>query len=94
MMSDAANQFAAYENDATVVSINDLTIENGTESISLHGSLDIDCSKKGLDTIRALATITNNILQKLEQLNSSSAGLPDKIEGPKTYAGKDPFGRN
>lgn len=37
-----------FADDAASIGIGDLTIENGTEEVSLQGSLDITRDKKGL----------------------------------------------
>ncbi|GJD75494.1 hypothetical protein [Methylobacterium goesingense] len=66
--------FVPFADDAAVRTIGDLAIENGTDRIALHGSLDIARDKAGLDRARALAATLAAIVAALE-----GAPLPDAV---------------
>ena len=58
--------FAPFADDAAVQTIGGLSIENGSDRIALHGSLDITRDKAGLDRARALAATLAAIVAALE----------------------------
>ncbi|MCJ2044389.1 hypothetical protein MKK58_07545 [Methylobacterium sp. J-078] len=66
--------FAPFADDAAVQTIGGLSIENGTDRIALHGSLDITRDKAGLDRARALAATLAAIVAALE-----GEPLPDAV---------------
>jgi hypothetical protein len=77
-----------FADDSAVVTLKDFTIENGTSSIALHGSLDITRDKIGLDLARRLEDQIDAIVSELQ----SDAALPDALEAavaPQTV--KNPF---
>ena len=78
-----------FADDATSLSIAELTIENGTERIALYGSLDITRDKQGLARARALKAVLDQTVQHLE----AEKELPDAAPSPapaKSVA--NPFG--
>ena len=77
-----------FANDSEAVSLGDLTIENGTDQVSLYGSLDMTKDKTGLKQARALKAAVDAIVAALE----AEKDLPDKIEPPeKPQQVKNPF---
>ncbi|WP_292496635.1 hypothetical protein [Methylobacterium sp.] len=66
--------FVPFADDAAVRMIGGLAIENGTDRIALHGSLDIARDKAGLDRAKALAATLAAIVAALE-----GAPLPDAV---------------
>jgi len=77
-----------FANDSEAVSLGDLTIENGTDQVSLYGSLDMTRDKTGLKRARALKAAVDAIVAALE----AEKDLPDKIAPPeKPQQVKNPF---
>lgn len=78
-----------YADDAASVGIGDLTIENGREQVSLHGSLDLTRDQAGLEQARALKALLDQVVQVLE----SDKDLPAKLPPPdKPGTVQNPFG--
>ncbi len=78
-----------FADDAASITIAKLTIENGTDCVSMYGSLDITRDKQGLAHARALKALLDQAIQHLE----GEKELPDAIAPaakPKTIA--NPFG--
>lgn len=80
-------QLKPFAEDATSISIGELTIENGTDRIALYGSLDLARDKQGLTHARALAALLEQAIQTLE----ADTSLPDAVPpiAPKTV--RNPF---
>ena len=64
-----------FADDSASASIEELTIENGTDKISLYGSLDITRDKAGLVLARELTAYLARIVSTLQ----ADTNLPDKI---------------
>lgn len=81
-------QLKPFAEDATSISIGELTIENGTDRIALYGSLDLARDKQGLTHARPLAALLEQAIQTLE----ADTSLPDAVP-PMVAAGtvKNPF---
>lgn len=78
-----------YADDAASLTIGDLTLENGQDSIAIGGSLDLTRDKAGLAHARTLKAAVDAIVRALE----SDPALPDKVVAPKaTTEVKNPFG--
>ena len=75
-----------YENEADVVSIGKLMIENRTDRISIMGNIDITRDKAGLRDARALKQLLDDVLAVLER-----EALPDQIKISETKSVKNPF---
>ena len=67
-----------FADNAASISIDGLTIENGTDRIALYGSLDISRDKQGLAHARALQALLNQAVQYLE----AAKNLPDALPPP------------
>ena len=52
--------------DATSISIGKLTVENGTDTVSLYGSLDINRDQQGLAEAKRLKELVDRIVETLE----------------------------
>lgn len=68
-----------FQNEAEVVLFGDLSIENRTDRVSIHGSLDITRDRSGLADARALKACLDAIVTALE----AEADLPDAVAAPK-----------
>ena len=62
-MVDAMKPFV---DDATVLQVGGITIENGIDRVSLSGSLDFGRDRQGLDHARALRAALDAIVSVLE----------------------------
>ncbi|GJD97721.1 hypothetical protein [Methylobacterium iners] len=80
--------FTPFADDAGIRSIGGLSIENGTDRIALHGSLDIGLDRRGLEQVRALKEAVDAIAAALE-----SAELPEAVTEARrpTRTVKNPF---
>ncbi|WP_027172902.1 hypothetical protein [Methylobacterium sp. 10] len=61
-----APTFTPFADDATVETIGGLSVENGSESIAVHGSLDLPRDRMGLDRARKLKAVADAIVAALE----------------------------
>jgi hypothetical protein len=82
------SQFEPFANDSQSQPIGDLTIENGTDKVSIFGSLDLTRDKAGLKQARALKAIVDVAVRILEQQRD----LPDNVAAAEpTVTVKNPF---
>ena len=58
--------FQPYADDAAVLSVGDLSVENGATRVVLHGSLELPRDRQGLDRARALKRTLDAIVRALE----------------------------
>ncbi len=72
--------FTAYADDATVVTIGGLSVENGTDAIAIHGNLDLLRDRTGLERARTLRQVAEAIVAALE-----AGGLPE--DAPQAASG-------
>lgn len=63
-----------FENEEEVITIQELSIENRLDRVSIHGSVDITKDKQGLEYAFALKRQIDTIVEKLKREN-----LPEKI---------------
>ena len=84
----AGPDFRPYADDAAVRTIGDLTVENGTARIVLHGSLELPRDRAGLARARELGRTLDAIVRAL-----ASADLPDAVDDPPvpTETTRNPF---
>ncbi|HEY0570322.1 MAG TPA: hypothetical protein VGD16_02160 [Enterovirga sp.] len=77
-----------FADDSGSQSIGDLAVENGTDKVSIHGSLDITRDKAGLTRARALRAVLDDAIRTLE----ADQQLPETIGAPEpTIRVKNPF---
>ena len=87
-MSDG---FKPFDNATSTVAMGDLLVENGTDWIALHGSLDFHKDRLSLERARQLAALFTAIGDRLE---AEGDALPDEVQ-PAVEAPvmvRDPFG--
>ncbi|AWI88689.1 hypothetical protein C0214_10755 [Methylobacterium sp. DM1] len=72
--SDPALPFRPFAEDAGVQTLAGFSIENGTQRIALHGSLDLTRDRVGLERARTLKSLFEAIVATLE-----TEDLPDSI---------------
>lgn len=81
--------FTPFADDASVRSLGGLSVENGTERIALHGTLDITCDRAGLAMARRLRETLEAIVQTLEDRDLPEAVAEAPEASPRTV--KNPF---
>ena len=82
-------QLRPYSDDSASIGIGALTVENGRDQVSLHGSLDLTRDQAGLEQARALKALLDQVVQALE----SEKDLPAKLPPPdKPGTVSNPFG--
>lgn len=68
-----------YADDAGATQIGDLQIENGTDKVSIYGSIDLTRDKEGLERARKLKGLLDAVVQALE----AEKDLPDQVPPPR-----------
>lgn len=79
--------FMAYENETDTFLIDDLTVENRLDRISLYGSLDITKDARGLEHALKLKRIIDASVEALRR----DKNLPERIEVEKSDSVENPF---
>ncbi len=74
-----AEPFNAFADDVATLAVGGMSIENGTDRISLSGSLDIARDRQGLDHAKALRAALDGVIAALE----SEVILPTRAAEPK-----------
>jgi hypothetical protein len=80
-------KFAPYENEADVVDIGNLTLENRLDRITISGDVDLTADKDGLAKARLLHELVGRIVAGLE-----AQDLPDRLPPPDVKTVANPFG--
>jgi hypothetical protein len=81
-----AKKFIPYDNEADVLHIGGLMVENRLDRITISGDIDLTLDKAGLAHARALHALLGDVLAKLE-----AQALPDKLPAPDVKTVKNPF---
>lgn len=63
-----------YENESESIQIDELTIENRLDRVSIYGSIDLTLDKQGLGNAQRLKEILELVCSKLKD-----SSLPDRI---------------
>lgn len=82
-----AKKFIPYANEADVLHIGGLTVENRLDRITIAGDIDLTLDKAGLADTRALHKLLTDVLAKLE-----ATDLPDRLPPPDVQTVSNPFG--
>ena len=80
-------KFAPYENEADVVEVGRLMLENRLDRITLSGDVDLTADKDGLAKARLLHDLVGRIVAGLE-----ARDLPDRLPPPDVKTVANPFG--
>ncbi len=80
-------KFAPYENEADVVEVGNLTLENRLDRITISGDVDLTADKDGLTRARLLHDLLGRIVAGLE-----ARDLPDRLPPPDVRTVDNPFG--
>ena len=70
-------KFYPYANESDSWQLDDLTIENRLDRVSIYGSIEITRDKKGLEAAKKIAELFNSIVTRLSQED-----LPESIPPP------------
>jgi hypothetical protein len=77
-----------FANESESLGIDELTIENRTDRVSIYGSIDLTRDKEGLAHARTLKALLEKVVQVLE----ADRHLPDKLPPPEPPESvKNPF---
>lgn len=68
-----------FENESDVITLQELSIENRLDRVSIFGSLDITHDKQGLELALKLQSIVNGIVDTLEHVKNE---LPEHVPPP------------
>ena len=69
-------QFIPYANEADVLTIGRLSIENRLDRITLSGDVDLTADQRGLAHARDLQQVLNAVVARLEAQSDLPASLP------------------
>jgi hypothetical protein len=79
-------KFIPYANEADVVRIGNLMVENRLDRITLNGDVDLTLDKIGLAHAKALKNLLDDVVRALE-----AQPLPDKLPPPAVGTVPNPF---
>jgi hypothetical protein len=87
-MSKQANPatFVPYANEADVIEIGRLMLENRLDRITISGDLDLTADKHGLEAARRLHALLGQVVASLE-----GKDLPDELPPPQIETVDNPF---
>jgi hypothetical protein len=80
-----------FQNESEVRTINELSIENRLDRVSIHGSIDITRDVEGLALAVQLKEMLDGMIAVLSAEQAAGA-LPDKITLAATDEVENPFG--
>lgn len=80
-------EFQPYANEADVLRIGDLEIENGIDRVSLTGDLVLTKDKAGLAVAKELQSLIGRVVKALEVEKQ----LPETVEIKMSETVKNPF---
>lgn len=83
--------FKAFADDTSQSTIDELTLENQGDRVSIYGSVQISCDQIGLDHARQLLIVLQDAVQYLEQQEDLPAKLSPPDEGEEV---DNPFWQN
>ncbi len=79
--------FMAYENEAESFQIDNLTVENRLDRISIYGSLELTKDRHGLESALKLKRLIDASVDALKR----DKNLPDRIETTPSEEISNPF---
>jgi hypothetical protein len=78
--------FAPYANEADVVEVGGLMLENRLDRITISGDVDLTADKRGLEAARLLHALLGQVVASLE-----AKDLPDQLPPPRVEKVDNPF---
>jgi hypothetical protein len=85
-MKPKKTDFVPFANEADVLEVGGLTIENRLDRITLSGDLDLTADREGLAAARLLHALLGEVVARLE-----GQDLPDKLATPAPALVDNPF---
>ena len=82
-----AEPFKPYANEADVLRVGDLEIENRVDRVTLTGDVVLTRDQAGLALARQLQTVIGDVIKALEEDNQ----LPSEVEIKKARSVRNPF---
>jgi hypothetical protein len=79
--------FAPYENEADVVEVGGLALENRLDRITISGDVDLTADRRGLAQALLLHALLGQVVASLE-----GKDLPDQLPPPAVKTVANPFG--
>jgi hypothetical protein len=79
--------FAPYENEADVIDIGGLALENRLDRVTIAGDVDLTADRRGLEQARLLHTLLGQVVASLE-----AKDLPEQLPPPAVKTVSNPFG--
>ena len=79
--------FAPYENEADVVQVGGLALENRLDRITISGDVDLTADRRGLEQARLLHDLLGKVVASLE-----AKDLPERLPPPDVKTVANPFG--
>jgi hypothetical protein len=86
-MSEKQVKFLPFANEADVVEVGNLTVENRLDRITIAGDVDLTLDKAGLAQARVLQQLLGAVVARME-----AAQLPDALPAPGVKLVANPFG--
>lgn len=86
-MNAKKKAFVPYANEADVVEIGNLMLENRLDRITISGDVDLTMDAPGLAHARRLHEILGAVVARLE-----AQPLPDRLPPPEVKTVENPFG--
>ncbi|MQA36936.1 hypothetical protein [Rugamonas aquatica] len=80
------SKFKPYANEADVLNIGQLSIENRLDRITISGDVDLTADQAGLADARALHQLLGEVVARLE-----AQKLPARLPPPATQTVANPF---
>jgi hypothetical protein len=81
-----ASAFLPYANEADVVEVGHLMLENRLDRITISGDVDLTADKRGLEAARLLYALLGKVVATLE-----GKDLPDQLPPPRIEKVDNPF---
>jgi len=85
-MSKADQGFTPFANEADVVEIGNLMLENRLDRITVSGDVDLTADRPGLEAARRLHALLGQVVAHLE-----GRDLPEQLPPPDVKTVKNPF---
>ena len=82
--------FIPFANEADVIGIGDLMLENRIDRITISGDVDLTADVSGLEHARRLHTVLGEIVAALEA-REASGELPAQLPPPEVKTIDNPF---
>lgn len=80
-------RFEPYANEADVLEIGRLMLENRLDRVTLSGDVDLTADRQGLDAARRLHQVLGQVVASLE----ARADLPERLPPPEVKTVRNPF---